>query len=154
MFRQLQTRCAQTCMQIVRYVAVCALFTAPQAHAQDSSPASLENTYWKLLTLRGNAVHVPEGQPEPHLILQPLQKRVVGFSGCSRMLGTYTRKAQQLTLHSLAGTRMACPQGRTLERDYLAALKETAQWQVQGQRMMLLNAKGKTVAEFEAVYLQ
>lgn len=133
-----------------------ALLTGVCAQAQDLSPAPLENTYWKLLRLNGKAVQVAKGQLEPHLILQPLQKRAVGFSGCQRMQGSYTYTAQQLTVQPFAGKRMACPQEnqRTLEHAYLVALEHTVRWRIHGQHLMLLSAKGRIMAEFEAVYLQ
>lgn len=119
-----------------------------------ASTATLENTYWKLLALRGQPVQVAEGQREPHLILQGPQKRVVGFAGCNRLLGSYTLEGTSLSFARLAGTMMACVQGGEGERAFLDALSAVAGWRIDGERLELLDAGGATVAQFESRYLR
>jgi uncharacterized lipoprotein YbaY/heat shock protein HslJ len=117
--------------------------------------ATLENTYWKLASLRGRPVPpVANQQREPHLILQPAQKRVAGSGGCNRLMGSYTLEGERLSFSQMAGTRMACPQGMDTERAFLDGLAAAARWQIDSQRLELLDAQGDVVAEFEARYLK
>ena len=116
--------------------------------------ASLENTYWKLASLRGRPVSPVEGQREPHLVLQPAEKRVAGSSGCNRLMGSYTLDGKRLTFGQMAGTMMACPQGMEIERAFLDTLSKVDGWRIDSQRLELLDARGDVVAEFEARYLK
>lgn len=119
-----------------------------------TSTATLENTYWKLRTLRGQPAQLVQGQQEPHLILQGPQKRVAGFSGCNRLLGSYTLDGASLSFGHIAGTMMACLQGAEQERAFLDALGAVAGWRISGERLDLLDAGGATLVQFESVYLQ
>ena len=116
--------------------------------------ATLENTYWKLLSLRGQPVQLVQAQREPHFILQGPQKRVAGFSGCNRLLGSYTLDGASLSFGRMAGTMMACLQGAEQERAFLDALGAVAGWRISGERLDLLDAGGATLAQFESMYLQ
>jgi putative lipoprotein len=62
------------------------------------SDASLVNTYWKLLEVAGNAAVVGDNGPEPHMILQVQEERLVGSSGCNRLVGTYQVNGDRLRL--------------------------------------------------------
>jgi heat shock protein HslJ len=62
------------------------------------SDASLVNTYWKLLDVAGNAAVVGDNGPEPHMILQVQEERLVGSSGCNRLVGTYQVNGDRLRL--------------------------------------------------------
>lgn len=136
-------------LQVDRFLSADAAATCPGV-----STASLENTYWKLTTLAGKPVNVPDGQREPHLLLHPEQQRVSGSGGCNRIMGGYTLSGDRLDFGKLASTLMMCLSGGELERDFLATLERTARWQVQGQQLTLLAADGATLAVFEPRYLR
>jgi heat shock protein HslJ len=106
------------------------------------------------MSLRGTPVPVTERQREPHLILQPAQKRVVGFSGCNRMGGNYTLEGDRVGFANMMSTRMACMQGDDVERVFLNVLPAVARWRVSGERMELLDVNGAALAQFESRYLQ
>jgi heat shock protein HslJ len=116
--------------------------------------AAFENTYWKLMRLRGSPVPLSQQQREPHLILQPAQKRVVGFSGCNRMGGNYTLESDRIVFTNMVSTRMACMQGDDVERGFLNVLSAVARWRVSGERMELLDASGTVLAQFESRSMQ
>ena len=130
------------------------LMRMPPRPASTASTATLENTYWKLTRLGGEAVTVADNQREPHLILQAEQKRVVGSGGCNRMMGSYTLDGSRLTFSQMAGTMMACPQGMDVERAYYAALPGVATWRIDGETLELFDAAGASVAEFESRYMK
>ena len=120
-----------------------------------AGPAALENTYWKLVTLRGTAVQLAEKQREPHLILQPSGRRMVGSGGCNRLMGGYTLDGEQLAFSKAAGTMMACAQGvMELERSFLDTLPQVTSWRIDGQRLQLLDGQRTVLAVFEARYLK
>jgi uncharacterized lipoprotein YbaY/heat shock protein HslJ len=120
-----------------------------------AGPATLENTYWKLVSLHGAPVQLAEKQREPHLILQSQQKRLVGSSGCNRIAGAYTLDGERVSFSRTAGTMMACPQTvMELERAFLDTLAQVQRWRIDGKVCELLDASGDVVAVFEARYLK
>lgn len=120
-----------------------------------AGPAPLENTYWKLVSLRGAPVRLVDKQREPHLILQPANRRVVGSDGCNRLVGGYTLDGERLAFSKMAGTMMACPQGvMELELACLDTLPQVAGWRIEGQQLELLDAQGTVLAVFESRYLK
>jgi heat shock protein HslJ len=133
-----------------RYVAVAA--------GEDCSgpvvEAMLENTYWKLVGLRGAPVAAAAQQTEPHLVLQPDQKRVAGSGGCNRLTGSYTLDGERLIFGRMAGTMMACTDGMAQERAFLDTLAKVARWRITGQRLELYDATGASLARFESRYLR
>jgi len=139
-------------LQVERFVTMAAR-SACEA-APSSSDASLENTTWKLVALRGKPVVGADRQREPHLILQPEQHRVTGSGGCNRIAGGYTLAGDRLTFGRTAGTLMACADGMEQERAFLDALGTVARWRVAGQRLELLDSRGEVLARFEAVTLR
>lgn len=120
------------------------------APAPAPKPPVLENTVWRLVALKGQAVPAQAGWTnEPHFLLQPEEKRVTGASGCNRMLGSYRLDGPKLSFGQLAGTMMACADGMALERDFLDTLMDVAAWRLAGQRLELLDERGQVLAQFE-----
>jgi uncharacterized lipoprotein YbaY/heat shock protein HslJ len=139
-------------LQVERFIALAA---QAQCEAPPSASASsLENTYWKLTTLRGKPVVVADRQREPHLILQPAQHRVAGSGGCNRIAGGYTLAGDRLTFGRTAGTMMACVDSMEQERAFLDALSTVARWRIDVQRLELLDERGEVLLRFEAVALR
>ena len=122
--------------------------------AESGVTASLENTYWKLISLRGQPVVVVQNQREPHFVLHAALKRVAGSGGCNHLTGEYTLDGDRLSFGRTAGTLMACPQGMEQERAFLDTLTSVARWRIEGQRLELLDAGGAALVHFEAKYLQ
>ena len=77
---------------------------------QPARTAAVENTYWRLVMVLGQAVKLASDQVEPHFILQPPQKRIVGSGGCNRFSGNYTIDGNALSFHSASGTLRKCSQ--------------------------------------------
>ncbi|WP_018915893.1 META domain-containing protein [Vreelandella zhanjiangensis] len=119
-----------------------------------ASNASLENTYWKLVTVGKEQTVVSGEAREAHLVLHTEGARLAGSTGCNNLMGLYEQKGDQLSFGQLATTRMACPSElMALERNFLNALNDVASWQVVGETLTLDNAQGEELARFEAVYL-
>lgn len=113
--------------------------------------ADLLSTHWVLTALGGNPVRIAEKQREPSIVLHAKDQRVAGFSGCNRMMGTYTLKDDVISFGQLAGTMMACAgEGMEIERAFLDALGQTTRWKVAGQHLELADAADKVLARLEA----
>lgn len=114
--------------------------------------APLTNTYWKLTSLDGAEVAVPEGaQGEPHMIFRD-DGKVNGFSGCNRFVGEYTVRGANLLFDAMASTKMACPDDN-YEAPLYEVFSQTAGVFLEGKVLKLLNEKGHELARFEAVAL-
>jgi heat shock protein HslJ len=117
------------------------------------SDASLVNTYWKLLEVAGNAAVVGDNGPEPHMILQVREERLVGSSGCNRLVGAYQVNGDRLRLSPAGMTMMMCSDElMQQERALTAALQETSTYRITGQSLELFDGD-RLVARFESRYL-
>jgi len=134
-------------LEVERFVVI-----APQAQCEviASGQVPLEDTAWKLTALRGQPVTVADPLRQPHIMLQPEQHRVSGSGGCNRLAGGYTLAGDRLTFGRTAATMMACP-GMAQERAFLDALSAVARWQIDGQQLLLRDARGEVVLRFDAV---
>jgi uncharacterized lipoprotein YbaY/heat shock protein HslJ len=121
---------------------------------EDASAASLENTYWKVMQIRGEPVIVGDRQREPHLILHPHDGRVTGHGGCNSMTGGYAVEDGGISFTQMASTMMACASGMEQERALHDALAAVANWRISGQQLQLLDREGTSVLELEARYLR
>jgi heat shock protein HslJ/uncharacterized lipoprotein NlpE involved in copper resistance len=126
-----------------------------QAVSPDTPTASLQNTYWKLIELGGQAVTMlPQQQREVRITLSSDGSRVTGFSGCNQVMGSWQQNGQALRFTQMAGTRMACqPPMAALETQVLEVLASTTGQRIEGQQLSLLNGT-QVLARFEAVYLR
>lgn len=122
-------------------------------NCEDGSSASLENTYWKVVQIRGAPVTVGERQREPHLILHPDTHRVTGNGGCNSLTGSYAVDGDRITFTRMAGTMMACMEGMEQEHALHQALGTIAHWRIAGQKLELLDGQGTVVLGLESRYL-
>jgi putative lipoprotein len=122
--------------------------------SNDTAAASLENTYWKVMAIRGNSVVVAENQREPHLLLDPDGRRVTGHGGCNSLAGSYELTADRITFGQVASTMMACANGMEQERALHEALRAVVRWQISGEQLKLLDSQGSTIIELVSRYLR
>jgi len=144
-------------MVVDRFVSVqpgasCETLRADKARA---GPARLQDTYWKLVEIGGQAVApLPGQQREVRITLAGDGARLSGFSGCNQLIGSYDAEGTKLRFHP-TGTMMACePPLMELEQRVHAALAGTTGYRIEGQRLTLLDGDGKALAGFDAVYLR
>jgi heat shock protein HslJ len=124
-----------------RYYAGCC-----RAPATPAPAATLEGANWRLLTLPGQTV--PGGNGAPTARFEG--GRVSGFSGCNRFMGNYTVDRDKLSVGTLAGSMMACPEPvMALEKTFLSALSGTLTSSVAGNRLSLTPVAGGKVIQFE-----
>lgn len=112
--------------------------------------ADLENTYWKLIELHGEAIIPQPNQAEPHLTLNPQGNRVTGSGGCNRFFGTYEIRNATIRFSQLGSTRMACPVGMDEEAAFFQALESADRYVITDDTLELYSAE-KQLARFNAM---
>lgn len=119
---------------------------------------SLENTYWKVMSIRGAPVVVTENQREPHLLLHPDDRRITGHGGCNALTGSYETAGDRITFGQMASTMTACMNGmeqeQALHKALHKALREVVRWEISGEQLKLLDDAGTVVLELESRYLR
>jgi heat shock protein HslJ len=115
--------------------------TPGETCATPVAAATLENMYWKLLTLGDQPVVAGDKQREPHLLFVTKDSRIQGSTGCNRLIGSYVRKEASLTFKA-AGTMMACPGLMTQERAFHQALNATASFKIISSNLELYGSEG------------
>jgi copper homeostasis protein (lipoprotein) len=124
------------------------------------SRASLAETYWKLVRLRGEPVVTLPHQSEAHLILRPADDRYKGSFGCFRYDGQYRVNGGEIAFDAPRWTAGdACtssdPNSASPPRsEYSDALGAAHRWTINEQVLEWFDATGASVALFEAVYLR
>lgn len=74
---------------------------------------------------------------------------VSGSTGCNRYTGPYTVDGDRLELGQLAQTQMACaPPADRIERDYVARFAQVTGWQVDGDRLVLVDGDDEELLRY------
>lgn len=122
--------------------------------AKYNSDSDVREKYWKLIELRGKPISLGEEQQrEAHLILK-FDGRIVGSTGCNRMMGSYTLENEnRIRFSQIASTLMAC-YDVPYEQDFLRALEQVDNYTLQKDTLSLAKADNTTpLARFVVVYL-
>jgi putative lipoprotein len=116
--------------------------------ATAASGAMLLGTRWVLAEVNGNAAQPGEGQ-SAHFELHKKEK-LTGSTGCNNFTGSYI--ASQGALQFMPGAttmKMCAPAVAQQEQAFLAALKATTAYKVDGSTLELLNGN-QVLAKFQA----
>lgn len=117
--------------------------------------ASLTDTYWKVVDVRGQPVQVAENAREPHLVLNSQDNRLSGSGGVNRLMGGYTLVGNSLTFSQVATTMMAGPpEAMQQEQAVLAALATVRGFGIAGNDLTLTDEAGAPVLKAVAVALR
>jgi putative lipoprotein len=115
--------------------------------------AELTNTYWKLISLKGeDVVMTPRQSKEAFLQLRSHEGVLRGFGGCNSFKGKYTFEGNSIRFDSIATTRMACIDAMETEAGFMAALEATVHYSIHEEMLILLDAEKRPIAHFAAVY--
>lgn len=109
----------------------------------------LQGTYWAATKLGEMDITPEQGQRALELQLSR-EGRASGFAGCNRFSGDYTRRADQITMGSLASTRMMCPARSEIEAAYFKALDATRGFAIEGDQLFLMDNEAHAVVTFRA----
>jgi len=116
--------------------------------------SDVENTYWRILSLRGATLAGAEGRREPHIILRRGEGAFTSTIGCNTVNGSYSLEVSSLKLEAGPMTMMACPPPLDeIERAWTEGIALVSEVIVTGPTMELRTAEGETVAFLEDVAL-
>lgn len=113
----------------------------------------IESRTWRLASIDAQPV-IPSDDPRQsaQIVFDAGTQRVSGSGGCNRITGSYQRSGAQLKIGPLASTRMACLDAARgqLETRFLAALQATTNYSMAGNELILLDARGQTLAKLDS----
>jgi heat shock protein HslJ len=120
----------------------------------EGRPITLENTYWRLISLPNTVVRAANPQQAANFTLHAANKTVTGSGGCNQLSGNYTLNGDRLSLSRVVSTLRACadPIMTNTERVFLKSLGTVTQWRIVAANLELLDASGRVVATLEPVY--
>jgi putative lipoprotein len=110
--------------------------------------APLQNSYWKLVALDGQAVSA-SGRGEPFFTLHLDDARISGSDGCNRFTGRYVLESGLLRIGPVAGTLMACAEGEATSRAFTELLRQPLRWRIQGEVLELFDERGQPRARLQ-----
>jgi len=132
-------------------VAGCTELFPPTIPVTPTRPtADLLSTYWRLAELEGEVIGSDQAARRIHIVMQPKNQRVTGFSGCNDLMGSYVLDGKSIRFAQMGGTMMACDSGMNVEKRFLEMFGHVARWEISGETLELLDADGKPLAKFEA----
>jgi len=115
------------------------------------SQFDLISTDWILFNADGRDVADMDFTTDrPGLSFNPDDLSIYGSGGCNRFTGTYTLdEAENLTLSSVAATRMACPEMDT-ETLYFSMIDKVRTFRIDGEssELILKDEQGEEVLRF------
>ncbi len=103
---------------------------------------------WRLTRLGAEAVRVPAGAREPHLVFHA-GGRVTGADGCNTLQGLYQSADTAISIGPLVGTLMACEAAGGVDVRFREAIGAATQWKMADANLELLDADGKVLARFD-----
>ena len=102
------------------------------------------NGEWDVVAIDGQKVDAEE---LPYIGFDIKEKRVYGFAGCNRIMGTFDTDSLNpgtITLSDMAATKMMCPD-MTIEDNLLKAISAVAGYSTIGNGFTLTDASGKAL---------
>ena len=75
--------------------------------------------------------------------------RVSGFSGCNRLMGSYSLEGKILTFSQLGGTKMFCFDAQELEDRFMKTLSKTHFWKYKRGKLCLFDENKIVIMTFE-----
>jgi putative lipoprotein len=113
---------------------------------------TLDNTYWKAITLNDDRVETPEGSREAFLQLRK-GNQIRGFLGCNAFNGEYILDGNTLNFTKIAATMKLCGnEANRLEANMSTVLAETVKYKINGESLTLYDQSNNAIALFKAVY--
>lgn len=128
------------------------LIAASSACTSVSLDQPIESRTWRLASIDSQPV-IPSDDPRQaaQIVFDGGAQRVSGSGGCNRISGSYQRSGAQLKIGPMVSTRMACLDASRgqLETRFLAALQATASYSLAGSELILIDARGQTLAKLD-----
>jgi len=114
---------------------------------------SIEEKYWKLISLYGSSISAEKGdRKEHHIMLKAEGNRVTGASSCNSFSGDYILEGENgIKITKLVATKTAC-EVMDSEALLLKALEFADGYFISGDTLQIQKAKATPIAKFVAVY--
>lgn len=126
--------------------------TAAATQASQSGGAqapSIVEREWALVTLGDSAAPLGSSGKRATIRFDSAASRAAGFAGCNRYSAPYTMSADSLHFGLAISTKMACAQGDSLERAFLAIIPEVTGYHASDSTLTLVGPGG-ALAGFRA----
>lgn len=125
----------------------------PTAPGRIAAAMPLLQTHWRLREVEGEPVAPAPaaGEPEPHLILQAEDGRVLGHGGCNRFIGDFAVQGRRLQVANLVSGLSLCLDRGGLESRWLRALLAVQSYVQEGTELQLRDGDGTVLLRFDAV---
>ncbi|MBS3955734.1 MAG: META domain-containing protein [Methylomicrobium sp.] len=113
-------------------------------------PVALENTPWQATGVNNGKGAVVTDKNTPLAVATFAGGIVQGKSGCNRFSAVYTAESGNLSITAVKSTRMACAEEgvMALEANYLKALIQAVQYEINGDQLRLLDKDGSLLISF------
>ncbi len=134
--------------KIIATAAVTAALLSACASNGSGSAGDLQGS-WQLRQLNGQAV--PTDVQRPNIIrFEGEGNKFNAYAGCNNLFGLYQKSGNALSFNAIASTRMACAdEGMQRDQAVQAALQATSGYRHQGDVLVLHDAAGKALAQFQ-----
>lgn len=119
------------------------------SHSGGASSAAMVERDWALVTLGDSAAPPGSGGKPATIRFDSAASRAAGFAGCNRYSAPYTVAGDSLSFGPAISTKMACAEGDSLERAYLAIIPGVTGFRVTDSTLTLTGSSG-TLAVFHA----
>jgi len=134
----LNWRCLSSVIPLC-FILICAFAGVLHGEAFSSSNGT-EGIEWRLVEAGGAPVSPLVNERQPYILLDPVKKRVLGFSGCNNFFSSYELDGASLKFGPVGSTRRACPDLETgLETEVFKALDKTCAWKIKDGMLLLLD---------------
>jgi putative lipoprotein len=114
-----------------------------------TSSGAIVEREWALVTLGDSAAPPGAGGKPATIRFDSAASRAAGFAGCNRYSAPYTIAGDSLGFGPAISTKMACADGDSLERAYLAIIPEVTGFRATDSTLTLTGSSG-TLAVFHA----
>ena len=101
---------------------------------------------WGVVAINGKVID----STDANIGFSAKDQRFYGNGGCNVINGQYQLVKDKLSISNIAATRMACPNMAT-EAALLSALPTVSTYQREGDKLILLDAQGKSVIEGQSL---
>lgn len=117
--------------------------------------ATIEGTYWKLLSIGGREMIMSDKQErEASFQLRAGIGQAKGFGGCNSFTGGYILNGNELSFTPMAATMRDCIRGMDSEQAFFEVLENAAYFSITEESLTLFSESKKPIARFSAMYFQ
>lgn len=110
----------------------------------------LADTYWKFVSVGGEAVKAAPGQRTAHLRFVVANGRFLGQGICNRLGGSFDTVGEVIRLRQIDQLPTPCPPGGMSDASIIDALTASHRYRVKGTELQLLSAKGKVLVKLSS----